>query len=183
MRQATGERLTLLYTREEIAKQVAKLAEEISDDYREKDLVLVGILKGAFLFLADLIRYLTVPAMVDFIGLSSYGFGREPSDEIILTKDLQLTIEGRDVLVVEDILDTGLTTDLAMKRLQTRRPASLKLCALIDKRERRKVPVTVDYVGFTLDHGFVVGYGIDYAERYRHLPDLYIVNLPGEAQA
>lgn len=183
MRQVTGERLTLLYTREEIAKQVAKLAEEISHDYREKDLVLVGILKGAFLFLADLIRHLTIPAMVDFIGLSSYGLDSESIGEVVLTKDLQLPIEGRDVLVVEDILDSGLTTDLAMKRLQTRRPASLKLCALIDKRGRRRVPVSVDYVGFTIDHGFVVGYGIDYAERYRHLPDLYLVNLPGEAQA
>lgn len=173
MRRLAKERFVLLYPREEVAERVRELAKAISGDYQDRELVLVGVLKGAFVFLADLIRHLTVPAMVDFIGLSSYGSRSESSGEVVLTKDLQIPIEGRDVLVVEDILDTGLTTDLVLKRLQERRPASLKLCALIDKKERRRVPVAVDYVGFELDKGFVVGYGIDYDEQYRHLPDVY----------
>lgn len=180
MRNSTGEKLVLLYTREEIAERVRELAKAISRDYQDKELILVGILKGAFVFLADLIRHLTVPVTVDFIGLSSYGLGSKSSGEVVLTKDLQIPIEGRDVLVVEDILDTGLTTDLILKQLQERKLASLKLCTLIDKRERRRVPVAVDYVGFELDKGFVVGYGIDYAEQHRHLPDIYVVNLPEE---
>lgn len=173
MRDVAPERLVLLYPKEEIAERVRELAKAISRDYYGRELVLVGILKGAFVFMADLVRHLMIPVMVDFIGLSSYGSRRESSGEVILTKDLQIPIEGKDVLVVEDILDTGLTTDRVLKRLQERRPASLKLCALIDKKERRRIPVAVDYVGFELDKGFVVGYGIDYGEQYRYLPDIY----------
>lgn len=180
MQGPTMERLTLLYSREEVAGRVEELAEEISRDYAGRELVIVGILKGTFVFLADLIRCLKVPVVVDFVGLSSYGLGSESSQQVALTKDLQVSIEGEDVLVVEDILDTGLTVDFVMKFLRERRPASLKLCALIDKRERRIVPVAVDYVGFELDKGFVVGYGIDYAERYRHLPDIHRIELENE---
>jgi hypoxanthine phosphoribosyltransferase len=171
------ERLVPLYSRSEIAERVEGLAEAISCDYANKDLVMVGILKGAFVFMADLIRCLRVPIVVDFVGLSSYGFGNQPSQHIVLTKGLLVSIEGKDVLVVEDILDTGLSVDFVQKYLRERRAGSLRLCALIDKTERRIVPVAVDYVGFKLDKGFVVGYGIDYAERYRHLPDIHRVEF------
>ncbi len=171
------ERLVPLYSRSEIAERVEGLAEAISCDYANKELVMVGILKGAFVFLADLIRCLKVPSVVDFVGLSSYGLGNQPSQQIILTKGLQVSVEGKDVLIVEDILDTGLSVDFVQKYLRERRAGSLRLCALIDKTERRIVPVAVDYVGFKLDKGFVVGYGIDYAERYRYLPDIHRVEF------
>jgi hypoxanthine phosphoribosyltransferase len=171
------ERLIPLYSRWEIANRVEELAEAMNRDYEGKKLVMVGILKGAFVFLADLIRCLKVPSVVDFVGLSSYGLANQSSQQIVLTKDLQVSIEGRDVLVVEDILDTGLSVDFVLKHLRERRPGSLRLCALIDKPERRIVPVAADYVGFKLDRGFVAGYGIDYAERYRHLPDIHRVEF------
>lgn len=170
------EKLTLLYSREEISRRVKELARAISRDYAARELILVGILRGTFVFLADLVRLLEVPAVVDFIGISSYGLGTESSQQIRLTKDLQVPIEGKDVLVVEDILDTGLTVDFVVKFLRSRGPASLKVCALIDKSERRLVEVPLDYVGFKLDKGFVVGYGIDCAERYRWLPDIYRID-------
>lgn len=172
-----GERLKLLYTREEIAGRVRALASAIDRDYAGADLVLVGILKGAFVFLADLIRELKVPPTVDFIGLSSYGQGTAPSGHVRLTKDLGLDIRGRDVLVVEDILDTGETLARLLETLRARGPRTLRTCLLIDKRYRRRVPVPVDYCGFVLDEGFVVGYGIDYAERYRHLPAIHVVEV------
>jgi hypoxanthine phosphoribosyltransferase len=167
------EKLTLLYDRNEIANRVAGLAEAINSDYADGELVVVGILKGTFVFLADLIRHLRVPLVVDFVGVSSYGFGNHSSQQITITKDLQISIEGKDVLLVEDILDTGLTLDFVLKLLWARQPASVRVCAFLDKRERRSVPVTPDYTGFELHTGFVVGYGIDYAERYRHLPDIH----------
>jgi hypoxanthine phosphoribosyltransferase len=167
------EKLTLLYSRTEIADRVKELSEAINRDYAQKELVLVGILRGTFVFLADLIRHLKVPAVVDFIGVWSYGVGTQSSQQIRLTKDPQVPIEGKDVLVVEDILDTGLTLDFVLKFLGNRQPASLKVCALVDKSERRLVHVPVHYIGFKLDRGFVVGYGIDYAERYRWLSDIY----------
>lgn len=171
------ERLTLLYSRSEIATRVEKLAGEIHRDYAGKEIVLIGILRGTFVFLADLVRQLKLPIILDFVGLSSYGLGAESTQKITLTKDLQVEIEGKDVLVVEDILDTGLTVDFVLKFLREKRPASVKVCALIDKRERRVVSVDVDYVGFRLDRGFVVGYGIDYAERYRNLPEIYRLEI------
>lgn len=171
------ERLIPLYSRREIANRVEGLAEAISYDYANKELVMVGILKGAFVFLADLIRCLRIPTVVDFVGLSSYGLGNQSSRQIVMTRDLQLPVEGKDVLVVEDILDTGLSVDFVLSYFRKRRPGSLRLCALIDKTERRTIPLTVDYVGFKLDKGFVVGYGIDYAERYRHLPDIHRVEF------
>lgn len=170
-----AERLVLLFSREEIAKRVRELAAAVSAAYAGGDLVLVGILRGAFVFLADLIRHLTIPAAVDFIGAASYGTRAETSGEVAVTRPLQLPIAGRDVLLVEDIEDTGITLKAILDRVAREQPRSLKVCTLIDKRERRLVDVKVDFVGFEIPRGFVVGYGIDYAERYRHLPDIHRV--------
>ncbi len=170
-----AERLILLYSRDDIARRVRELAAVISADYADKDLVLVGILRGAFVFLADLIRHLTIPAAVDFIGAASYGSGSQTSGQIRITKELQIPIAGRDVLLVEDIEDTGITLQGILERAQRQNPRSLKVCTLVDKKERRLVDVKVEYVGFEIPRGFIVGYGIDYAERFRHLPDIYRV--------
>ncbi len=167
------DRLVLLYSRDEIARRVQELAEAISADYAEKDLVLVGILRGAFVFMADLIRQLTVPAAVDFIGAASYGSRAETSGQVTITKDLQLPIVGRDVLLVEDIEDTGITLQAIRSALEGRGARSVRVCTLIDKRERRLADVPLEYVGFVVPRGFIVGYGIDYAEQYRYLPDIY----------
>lgn len=167
------ERLVLLYSRDEIARRVHELAAIISADYAGRDLVLVGILRGAFVFLADLIRHLTIPATVDFIGALSYGCRAETSGQVTITKDFQVSIAGRDVLLVEDIEDTGTTLQAILDVVEKRNPGSVKVCALIDKKERRLADVKVDYVGFEVARGFIVGYGIDYAERYRYLPDIY----------
>lgn len=170
---AMTEQIVLLYSREEIARRVRELAAAISADYAGKDLVLVGILRGAFVFLADLIRHLTIPVVVDFIGAASYGSRAETSGEVTITKDLQLPITGRDVLLVEDIEDTGITLQAIWNVLEDQGPRSIKVCTLIDKRERRLADVQVEYVGFSVPRGFIVGYGIDYAEQYRYLPDIY----------
>ncbi len=167
------ERLVLQFSRDDIARRVEELARLISAEYADKDLVLVGILRGAFVFLADLIRHLTVPAAVDFIGAASYGSRARTSGQIQITKELQIPIGGRDVLLVEDIEDTGITLQGILERVKQQNPRSLKVCALIDKKERRRVDVKVDYVGFEIPRGFIVGYGIDYAERFRHLPEIY----------
>jgi hypoxanthine phosphoribosyltransferase len=170
-----AERLVPLYSEETIRRRVAELAAAIRADTGGGDLVLVGILKGAFVFLADLLRVLDRPCRVDFVRVASYGERAESSGRVAITKDVELDLAGRDVVVVEDILDSGLTARLLLDHLQHRGPRSLRLCALVDKRERRRVPVEADYVGFTLDRGFIVGYGIDYAEQYRHLPAIYTV--------
>jgi len=170
-----AERLVLLYSRDDIARRVGELAACISAQYADKDLVLVGILRGAFVFLADLIRHLAIPAAVDFIGAASYGSASHSSGHVRITKELQIPVEGRDVLLVEDIEDTGITLQAILDRVRQERPRSLKVCTLIDKKERRLVDVKVDYVGFEIPRGFIVGYGIDYAEGYRHLPDIYRV--------
>lgn len=171
----THERLTLLFSREQIQDRVRALAREIRQDYRGADLVVIGVLKGAFVFVADLIRVLHLPLTVDFVGLSSYGAGRESSGVVAITKPVQVPIEGRDVLVVEDIIDSGLSMTALLDHLRARSPRSLRVCALIEKRERPLVAVPVHYVGFVVDEGFVVGYGIDYAEKYRHLPEIFRV--------
>ena len=168
-----AERLELLYSRDDIARRVQDLAAIISADCAGKDLVLVGILRGAFVFLADLIRHLTIPVTIDFIGALSYGCRAETTGQVTVTKDLQVSIAGRDVLLVEDIEDTGITLQAIRNVLAGRGPRSIKACTLIDKKERRLADVKVDYVGFEVARGFIVGYGIDYAERYRHLPDIY----------
>jgi hypoxanthine phosphoribosyltransferase len=164
-----------IITREAIARRVAELAAQISRDYRGQDLVMVGVLKGAFIFLADLTRALEFPVEVDFVRLKSYGSGTESSGEIVVTKDVEETLQGRDVLIVEDIVDLGLTLDFLIKHLLTRHPRSLKICCLIDKRERRQVHVPLDYVGFVVEKGFLVGYGLDCGEKNRTLPEIFVL--------
>lgn len=168
-----SERLVLLYSREQIAQRVSELAKAMSADYAGADLVLIGILRGAFVFLADLIRELTVPAGIDFVGAASYGAHSETSGQVMITKEPQLALAGRDIVLVEDIEDSGITLQAIFNKLRELGPRSIRICTLLDKRERRLVDLPLDYVGFTIDRGFVVGYGIDFAERYRCLPDIY----------
>jgi len=166
-------KLTLLFTRDEIEATVKRLAAEIRRDYGDKHPVLVGILKGSFMFMADLIRLLDFPLEVEFVRLSSYGGGRETSGKIKLVQGVQTKIKDRHVLVIEDIIDTGLTTAFVLDYLGKKEPASLKLCTLTDKPARRKTKVNIDYLGLTVPNKFVVGYGIDWDERFRYLPDIY----------
>jgi hypoxanthine phosphoribosyltransferase len=170
--------LSLLLSREAIAARVEDLAIQISRDYAGKDLLLVGVLKGAFVFLADLMRALEIPVQVDFVRLASYGTGATSAGQVRVILDLAASIAGRHVLIVEDILDSGLTLGFLLARLRARQPASLKLCVLLNKRIRRVYEITPDYTGFDVPDGFVVGYGIDYAERYRHLPAIYVLSFP-----
>jgi hypoxanthine phosphoribosyltransferase len=153
-----------------IARRVHELGAQIANDYRGKDLVLVSILKGALPFLADLMRQVPIPLALDFLEVSSYGSGTETSGVVRILKDLAKSIEARDVLVVEDILDTGHTLNFVVDHLRSQRPASVRLCTLLDKPARRVVPVAIDYRGFEIPDKFVVGYGLDYAEKYRNLP-------------
>ena len=175
--------LVLLYSRDQIARRVQELASAISADYAGADLVLIGILRGSFVFLADLIRQLTVPVVIDFVGAASYGPRTQTSGEVTFTKELQVPVSGRDLLLVEDIEDTGVTLQAIQKKLKELGPRSIKVCILIDKRERRQIDIPLDYVGFEIDKGFIVGYGIDYAEQYRYLPEIYRIEgleKPGE---
>jgi hypoxanthine phosphoribosyltransferase len=167
--------LKILISRDEIAKAVDKLACEIKRDYQGKQPLLIGILKGSFVFMADLIRQLDLPLELEFIRLSSYGAARESSGKVRLVQGLKTPIKGRDVLVVEDIVDTGITTSFLLDYLRKKKPASLKLCALTDKPSRHKVPVPIDYLGFTVPNKFIVGYGIDFDEKFRYLPDIYVM--------
>ncbi|MBA7653830.1 Hypoxanthine phosphoribosyltransferase [subsurface metagenome] len=171
--------LRVLFNRQEIEAAVRRLASEISEDYRNKNPVLLGILRGSFVFLADLIRHLDFPLEVDFIELSSYGSSTQTSGKIKVVKKLETPVRDRNVLVVEDIVDTGLTTDFLIKYLKRQKPASVKLCALTDKPSRREVPVHIDYIGFTVPNKFLVGYGLDANQKFRNLPD--ICYLEGEA--
>ena len=165
----------ILFSRKEIAATVKRLAAEINRDYRGKNPLLIGILKGSFMFMADLVRLLDFPLAVDFIRLSSYGSGRESSGKIKVVPGLSTPVKGRDVLVIEDIVDTGLTVAFLLDYLRKKRPSSLKLCALTDKPSRRRLPLTIDYLGFTVPDKFLVGYGLDWNEKYRHLPDICIL--------
>jgi hypoxanthine phosphoribosyltransferase len=149
---------------------VAELGAEVSVDYEGRDLLLIGVLKGAVFFMADLMRHLTVACEVDFMAISSYGDATDSSGIVRILKDLDINIEGRDVLVVEDIIDSGLTLSYLMRNLESREPASLEVCALLTKPSRREIDVRVRYVGFEIPNKFVVGYGLDFAERYRNLP-------------
>ncbi len=165
----------VIITREEIANKVVELATELRKDYRGKNPLLIGILKGSFVFMSDLIRAMNIPAEVDFVRLASYGTGKDSSGKIKLIKDVETPIKGRHVLVVEDIVDRGLTVRFLLDYLSFRKPASLKLCTLFDKPARRKVEVPIDYVGFTVRDAFVVGYGLDFDEKFRYLPDLSVL--------
>jgi hypoxanthine phosphoribosyltransferase len=166
----------ILFPKETINKRVGELAGQISRDYDGRELFLVGILKGAFIFMADLIREISVPCQVDFVRLASYGSGSQSSGKVTITKDLETPIEGRDVLIVEDIIDSGLTLSYLVKVLRERRPASLRVCAFLDKKERRRIPFEADYVGFAIPDGFVVGYGLDFNENFRFLPDVCVLH-------
>jgi len=155
---------------------VARLAREISADYANKRVVLIGVLKGAFVFLADLVRQLTIPVEIDFMRIASYGSQKESSGEIKVTKEVEVPLEGKDVLIIEDIVDTGLSLKFLVDHIYAQGPSSLKICALIDKKSRREVEIQVDYIGFEMEEGFIVGYGIDFDERYRYLPEIFVVN-------
>jgi len=169
------EHLTVLFTREEISREVKRLAREINRDYQGRHPLLLGILKGCFVFMADFIRLLEIPAEIDFATLSSYGSAKATSGEIKVVHGLHSKVKGRDILVIEDIVDTGITVGYFIDYLRRKKPASLKLCALFDKPSRRKVPVPIDYLGFTIPDKFVVGYGLDFDERFRHLPEVYVI--------
>ena len=160
----------VLIDRDGLRRRVAELGEEVSADYAGRDLLLVGVLKGAVFFMADLMRHLTIPCEIDFMAISSYGDSTDSSGVVRILKDLDINIEGRDVLVVEDIIDSGLTLSYLMRNLEAREPASLEICALLTKPERREIDVPVRYVGFEIPNAFVIGYGLDFAERYRNLP-------------
>ncbi|MCL6611831.1 MAG: hypoxanthine phosphoribosyltransferase [Peptococcaceae bacterium] len=165
----------ILISEDRIAAKVKELGERISEDYRGKDVLMVGILKGAVVFMADLIRHVNVPLAIDFMAVSSYGKSSESSGVVQILKDLDQSIEGRHVIVVEDIVDSGLTLRYMLDNLSTRKPASLKICTLLDKPSRRKADVTPDYNGFVIPDRFVVGYGLDYAENYRNLRDIAVL--------
>jgi len=167
--------LWILIRREEVASTVARLAGEISRDYHDKNPLLIGILKGSFVFMADLIRCLDFSLELDFIRLSSYGSGTETSSNVRVVQGLRTELPGRHVLVVEDIIDTGATIAFLMEYLKKKKPASLKLCALLDKPSRRRAPVSIDYLGMAVPDRFVVGYGLDFDEKYRNLPDICVL--------
>jgi len=166
----------VLIDEERLRSRVAELGEEISADYAGRDLLLIGVLKGAVFFMADLMRHLTVTCEVDFMAISSYGAATDSSGVVRILKDLDINIAGREVLVVEDIIDSGLTLSYLMRNLEAREPASLEICALLTKPERREIDVPVRYVGFEIPNRFVVGYGLDFAERYRNLPYVAVLH-------
>ena len=170
-----GYRLNLLISRKKIASIVKGLADQISKDYGDKELVLVCILKGAFMFLSDLVRHLSIPVRIDFVRLASYGAGMKTSGKIEITKDIEIPIEGKDVLIVEDIIDSGRTLVFLKERFALLSPRSVRICALLDKKARREVEIEADYLGKEVDDVFVVGYGIDFNETYRNLPEIYYV--------
>ena len=169
----------VLIEEDAVAARVAELGADVSTDYADKDLLLVGVLKGAVFFMADLMRRLTIPCEVDFMAISSYGASTDSSGVVRILKDLDINIEGRDVLVVEDIIDSGLTLSYLMRMLASRNPASLEVCALLTKPARREIDVPVRYTGFEIPNEFVIGYGLDFGERYRNLP--YVAVLDPDA--
>ncbi len=171
-------KLSVLISRQEIEIAVNRLADEISKDYWGKNPILISILKGSFVFLADLIRRLDLPLEIEFVKLSSYGRGKESSGRIRVVQGFGAEVKNRHVLIVEDIIDTGLTTNFLLDYLHQKEPSSIKLCALTNKPSRSRFPVTIDYLGFTVPDKFLVGYGLDYDEKFRNLPD--ICSIEGE---
>jgi hypoxanthine phosphoribosyltransferase len=169
----------ILVQADELQHRIKEMAAEVSRDYAGKDLLLIGVLKGAVFFLSDLMRHLDIPCEVDFMAVASYGSSTDSSGVVRILKDLDAPLEGRNVLIVEDIVDSGLTLQYLMRTLEARGPASLEVCALLTKPERRKVPMPARYVGFEIPDKFAIGYGLDYAERYRNLP--YVATLTGIA--
>jgi hypoxanthine phosphoribosyltransferase len=168
----------ILIEEQTLRGRVAELGAEVSADYAGRDLLLIGVLKGAVFFMSDFMRHLTIPCEVDFMAISSYGASTDSSGVVRILKDLDINIEGRHVLVVEDIIDSGLTLSYLMRNLESREPASLEVCALLTKPGRREIDVPVRYVGFEIPNRFVIGYGLDFGERYRNLP--YVATLSAE---
>jgi hypoxanthine phosphoribosyltransferase len=162
--------IATLYSDQQISRRVEELARQISADYAGKEPLLVGVLKGSFVFMADLVRQLTIPVRCDFVKLSSYGLGTESTGQVKLQLDLTIPAEGQDIILIEDIIDTGTTIPWLIDHLQKKKPRSIRLCTLLDKPARRKTPVHIDYLGFTIADHFVVGYGIDCSEQFRQLP-------------
>ena len=173
-----GEKLKVLIRRAAIQKRVREVAHEITRDFKGQRVHLVGVLKGACIFLSDLVREINLDTSIDFIAVSSYGKGKESSGQVRLVKDLDSSVEGLNVVVVEDILDTGLTISYLLRVLEQRRPKALRIAALLDKPSRRLKDVKGDYIGFTIPNEFVVGYGLDFNERFRNLKDVCVLNLP-----
>jgi len=180
MAKAEQQQLKVLIRRSEIQKRVQKVAREITKDFKGQRVHLVGVLKGACVFLSDLIREIDLETSIDFIAVSSYGKNKESTGQVRVLKDLDSSIAGLNVILVEDILDTGLTLSYLLRVFQQRRPKALRVAALLDKPSRRLKAVKGDYVGFTIPNEFVVGYGLDYGERYRNLSDVCILALPTE---
>lgn len=168
----------ILYSESVLAARVAEMGAQIEADYADKELLVIGVLKGANVFMGDLVRKINLPLKMDFIAASSYGFSTESSGVVKIIKDLDYSIEGKHVLIVEDIIDTGLTLKYLRENFLSRKPASLEICTLLDKPERRKVYIAVKYIGYQIPDEFIVGYGIDYAEQYRNLP--YVATLKPE---
>ena len=160
----------ILYTEEELSRRVKELGAQIAADYAGRQPMLISVLRGSYIFMADLTRAIGLDVTVDFMAVSSYGAGTVSSGQVEIKKDLSDSIEGKDLIIVEDILDSGNTLYYLMDVLRARKPASIRICALMDKPERRTKPISADYVGFTIPDAFIVGYGLDYAERYRNLP-------------
>jgi hypoxanthine phosphoribosyltransferase len=173
----------ILIGEETLQARIIELGGEISADYEGRDLLLVGVLKGAVFFMADLMRSLTVPCEVDFMAISSYGAGIDSSGVVRILKDLDVSVEGRNVLVVEDIIDSGLTLSYLLRNLEAREPASLEICALLTKPSRREIDIHCRYTGFEIPNRFVIGYGLDFAERYRNLPFVGVLRDELAAQA
>lgn len=167
--------LKTLITKEELEATVARLGREITEDYRGKTPLFIAVLKGAFIFMADLVRQVDLPCTLDFMAVSSYGAGMTTSGRVKIIKDLDTNIEGKDVIIVEDILDSGVTLNCLIQMLQTRKPASLRLCTLFDKPARHKVDIHSDYIGVEVPNEFIVGYGLDYAEVYRNYPEIAVL--------
>jgi hypoxanthine phosphoribosyltransferase len=173
----------ILIDEETLQRRVDELGAQISEDYRGRDLLLVGVLKGAIFFMADLMRQIALPCEVDFMAISSYGSGVDSSGVVRILKDLDVPVEDRNVLIVEDIVDSGLTLSYLVRNLEARRPASVEICALLAKPERRENDVACRYVGFEIPNRFVIGYGLDFAERYRNLPYIGVLRADLIAQA
>src|SRR3954447_22856122 len=171
-----------LVERDALAQRVRELGEEISRDYAGRELFLVGVLKGAVFFVADLMRHLEIACAIDFMAVASYGSSTDSSGVVRILKDLDASIEGRDVLIVEDIVDSGLTLSYLLRTLRAREPASLEVCALLTKPERLKVDLPIRYVGFEIPNRFVIGYGLDHAERFRNLPYVAVLQEPENGQ-
>jgi hypoxanthine phosphoribosyltransferase len=166
-----------IFNKDDIDRRLVDVARRISSDYKNRELILIGILKGAFIFLSDLARHLTIPVQLDFVGTSSYNSGTSSSGNIRLTKEIEIDLRNKDVLIVEDIVDTGLTLTYLIDYIKSFEPKTVKACTLIDKHERRKVKIDIDYVCHVVEKGYLVGYGLDFAENYRNLPGIYSLKL------